>query len=78
MSDSYLSEVDENNWCRDCPAVTVIKGRSECAGEPPLEPDEFDCPCSFDVSDPKCVRRRDMERLCEVLEEADAIVEGRG
>ena len=73
----FLDDSAED-WCKDCPAITVRKGRAECAGEPPLEPDEPTCPCYFDIFDKRCIRHKDMERLGKLLEEADAIVEGRG
>lgn len=42
-----------DHWCEGCPEKVTFPGH--CEGGVPVEPDDEDCPCSFEIGDGDCI-----------------------
>ena len=63
----YIIDVDHlrEHICEHCPLITITKGVRDQFGQP-LEPDSYDCPVGFDLSETLGWDGEDYAFYCEL------------
>ena len=69
---AYIEKINELDFCLDCPMTKVIPEQwNPWTGG---SPSEVVCPCDFDFTDPGCYRHEKMQKIIDLLSDADSLL----